>query len=156
MEARWAVWLDAAHLPWLYEPSGFEFADGSSYIPDFFLPGQRCYLEVKPSRIDANSANKAIKLAVETETNVFVSIGPPSWAHDLPEGQLIRFTPLAQTFTGYRFASCDRSGRVGITEDGRLDQLSCGSCQHAAHELGHTTGRLFTATMIARLWEFKR
>lgn len=157
LEARWAVFFDLAHLPWLYEPRGFEFQDESSYIPDFFLPGQRCYVEIKPAKLDTNSANKAIKLAVETETNVYAAIGIPSWAHDYPEGQLYRFTPLAQTFSGYRFASCDRSSRVGITENGRLDQLPCArTCQHTEQELGHTTGRLFTATTIARIWEFTR
>lgn len=37
LEARWAVWLDACGVRWLYEPQGFDL-DGKAYLPDFFLP----------------------------------------------------------------------------------------------------------------------
>lgn len=154
LEARWAVFFDAIHQPWLYEPRGFEFADESSYLPDFWLPGFRAWVEVKPARIDPTSAGKALKLAVESTSNVYATIGLPSWAHDFPDGQFYRFTPLAQTFSGYRIAHCEVSGRIGFTENGALAGLGC--CTHKEDDLGHTTGRLFTATLIARIWEFKR
>lgn len=38
-EARWAVFFDALGIRWEYEPEGFEFADGTRYLPDFWLPG---------------------------------------------------------------------------------------------------------------------
>lgn len=56
LEARWAVFFDAARIKYVYEPEGFErsFAeDGSDsikYLPDFYLPDSGIYCEVKPNR----------------------------------------------------------------------------------------------------------
>lgn len=46
LEARWAVFFDAAHMKWEYEPEGFS-VDGVPYLPDFYLPDLDCYFEVK-------------------------------------------------------------------------------------------------------------
>lgn len=35
LEARWAVFFDALHVPYEYEPEGFELASGKKYLPDF-------------------------------------------------------------------------------------------------------------------------
>jgi len=35
LEARWAVFFDALGIKWEYEPEGFEFDDGTRYLPDF-------------------------------------------------------------------------------------------------------------------------
>ena len=48
LEARWAVFFDALSIVWEYEPEGFEFEDGTRYLPDFYLPDLRTYVEVKP------------------------------------------------------------------------------------------------------------
>lgn len=37
LEARWAVFFDSLGLRWEYEPEGFEFSDGTRYLPDFFV-----------------------------------------------------------------------------------------------------------------------
>ena len=49
LEARWAVFFDAAGIEYQYEPEGFEGFDGSRYLPDFYLPDINIYAEVKPS-----------------------------------------------------------------------------------------------------------
>lgn len=38
LEARWAVFFDAAGIQYQYEPEGYLLPDGSMYLPDFFLP----------------------------------------------------------------------------------------------------------------------
>jgi len=48
LEARWAVFFDAAKIRWLYEPQGF-CVNGRAYLPDFHLPDLKCYFEVKPT-----------------------------------------------------------------------------------------------------------
>jgi hypothetical protein len=48
LEARFAVFLDALRVPWEYEPQGFRLED-VCYLPDFWLPEQRQWLEIKPS-----------------------------------------------------------------------------------------------------------
>lgn len=46
LEARWAVFFDTLGIPWEYEPEGFDL-DGLWYLPDFWLPQHRAWLEVK-------------------------------------------------------------------------------------------------------------
>lgn len=47
LEARWAVFFDAAGIKYVYEPEGFVGFDGSKYLPDFYLPVEDIYVEVK-------------------------------------------------------------------------------------------------------------
>lgn len=48
LEARWAVFFDSLEIQWIYEPDGYELSDGSKYLPDFFLPDHKLFVEVKP------------------------------------------------------------------------------------------------------------
>lgn len=48
LEARWAVFFDAAEIEWEYEPEGFTLSNGDYYLPDFFLAKLGIYVEVKP------------------------------------------------------------------------------------------------------------
>lgn len=50
LEARWAVFFDAAGIKYEYEPQGFEMDDGTRYLPDFYLPELDVYAEVKGDR----------------------------------------------------------------------------------------------------------
>lgn len=47
LEARWAVFFDALGVKYEYEPQGFEFEDGTRYLPDFWLPEHEIWVEVK-------------------------------------------------------------------------------------------------------------
>jgi hypothetical protein len=49
LEARWADLLDRAGLAWEYEPQVIRLGRGrgGGYLPDFWLPEQRAWLEVK-------------------------------------------------------------------------------------------------------------
>ena len=49
LEARWAVFFDAAGIKYEYEPEGFTDGD-LFYLPDFYLPDHNTYVEVKPHR----------------------------------------------------------------------------------------------------------
>jgi hypothetical protein len=46
LEARWAVFFDSLNIPYRYEPEGYDL-EGLWYLPDFYLPRQRYYLDVK-------------------------------------------------------------------------------------------------------------
>lgn len=37
LEAKWAVFFDALGIKYEYEPEGFEFEDGTKYLPDFLI-----------------------------------------------------------------------------------------------------------------------
>lgn len=47
LEARWAVFFDAAGIKYEYEPEGFELEDGTRYLPDFYLPEMGKFFECK-------------------------------------------------------------------------------------------------------------
>lgn len=53
LEARWAVFFDAANIRYEYEPEGFKMQSGLCYLPDFYLPEENMYVEVKPQRKDS-------------------------------------------------------------------------------------------------------
>lgn len=53
LEARWAVFFDAAGIRYEYEPEGLE-NDGIKWLPDFYLPETNTYIEVKPERDNAD------------------------------------------------------------------------------------------------------
>ena len=47
LEARWAVFFEEHGARWEFEQEGFELPLGR-YLPDFYLPGRRTFVEVKP------------------------------------------------------------------------------------------------------------
>ena len=50
LEARWAVFFDAAGIKYQYEPEGFEAKGGVMYLPDFYMLDFDVYVEVKGNR----------------------------------------------------------------------------------------------------------
>lgn len=47
LEADWAATMDSVGLEWQYEIEGFQLSDGSWYLPDFYLPSAKAWMEVK-------------------------------------------------------------------------------------------------------------
>jgi hypothetical protein len=105
LEARWAVFFDAAGIKWDYEPEGF-YLDGVRYLPDFFLLDQEIYIEIKPrgfygGRYDSDEMRKTQeklkKLATGSGCNVFLIIGSPNpdrWSDDRDDcPRVIGFAP---------------------------------------------------------------
>jgi len=74
LEARWAVFFDAMGIKYEYEPEGFEFQDGTMYLPDFYLPEADEFFEVKGS-MTGKDLHK-IKMLVN-ESGKAVAIGYP-------------------------------------------------------------------------------
>lgn len=58
LEARWAVFFDSLGIEWSYEPEGFEFKDGTRYLPDFYLPKFNVYVEIKPTELTPEEIHK--------------------------------------------------------------------------------------------------
>lgn len=62
LEARWAVFFDAAGIEYKYEAEGFDLGDGVYYLPDFYLPKRDLYVEVKaPGEWNTNDVQKIVK-----------------------------------------------------------------------------------------------
>ncbi len=61
LEAAWAEWFDSKGIEWTYEQEGYQLPSGTWYLPDFWLPGARVFVEVKG--ILDESIQKPIELA---------------------------------------------------------------------------------------------
>lgn len=73
LEAGFAELFDVARIDWEFEPEGFNLA-GLWYLPDFWLPDLRIFVEVK-GILDANAEEKATRLAeAAKENNITVLI----------------------------------------------------------------------------------
>lgn len=76
-EARWAVFLDAMGIAWEYEKEGYELPSGR-YLPDFWLPELKAWLEVKGSSPTRDERTKAGELRAATGFAVMLTTGAPS------------------------------------------------------------------------------
>jgi hypothetical protein len=51
-EVAWAMWLDKVGKLWQYEPTAFRLSSGRRYVPDFYVPEEQCWHEVKGRETD--------------------------------------------------------------------------------------------------------
>lgn len=49
LEARWAVFFDTLGVKWEYEKEGYDLGAAGRYLPDFWLPNEQVWVEIKPS-----------------------------------------------------------------------------------------------------------
>lgn len=75
LEANWANTLDQYRIAWEYEQREFKLPSGARYLPDFWLPAARTFIEVKGTH--AWRRHKPEELAGEVGTGVIVLIGWP-------------------------------------------------------------------------------
>lgn len=61
LEARWAVFFDAIGFDYEYEPEGFNLGNNCFYLPDFYLPENDSWVEIKGKDIDETTYRKLIK-----------------------------------------------------------------------------------------------
>ncbi len=128
-EARWAVFFDALGLAWEYEAEGFDL-DCGRYLPDFWLPGVRLWVEVKPTNQDKPEEwERCRQLAVTTSSRVTMVFG--------------EFCPLDVLFDkDYAVVGSNRGwSAAGRFDDGCWEFGECPACHkigaglHGDHEL---------------------
>ena len=116
-EARWAVFFDGAHIPWQYEPEGFEM-EGVRYVPDFWLPAMNSYFEVKGLAPTDAEMDKARLLVKHTGRFIMIAEGSPR------RGESIVYLTDDPDFASY--------GRLWLASDRRnhdvfwLKNANCG------------------------------
>lgn len=69
LEARWAIFFDTLGIEYQYEPEGFELGDGLRYLPDFWLPELRYWIEIKPTREVSEHENRKMERFVHEMRN---------------------------------------------------------------------------------------
>jgi hypothetical protein len=75
LEARWAVFFHTLKIDdYRYEPEGYDLG-GTWYQPDFWLPEQDCWIEVKPDTPTEVECEKARLLALHSGKEVYILAG---------------------------------------------------------------------------------
>ncbi len=141
LEARWAVFFDTLGVDWEYEKEGYDLGPAGLYLPDFWLPGQQCWVEVKGKEPTEEEDGKALALAQASGLPVYTfgaldhpkarGGSGPAWAW-LPV-QMAWFPDERRMDEGRRFSwdyghgwtSCKWCGGVGITWAGTSTRLPC-------------------------------
>lgn len=80
LEARWAVFFDAMGYKWEFEPQGYVLKDYGPYLPDFWLPQFRLWVEVKGEESQGD-LDKITALAVEHKSAGVLVVGLPALNH---------------------------------------------------------------------------
>lgn len=127
LEARWAVFFDALGAEYVYEPEGYDLAGsgwartdgpGTLYLPDFWLPNLRIYVEVKPF-----GARAPFRLTAHTD---------PSLGFPLPLVAVFGEPGVHQAYT---------YGDLGCCDLGQFGQCPlCGSLRYGFRCDGNFTG----------------
>lgn len=76
LEARWSVWLNALGIPYRYEAEAFDL-EGVLYLPDFWLPEQQAWMEIKGELPTEQEQQKCRLLAQLTGYRTLLICGEP-------------------------------------------------------------------------------
>ena len=96
LEARWAVYFDALGITWEYEKEGYDLGEAGWYLPDFWLPEFRCFVEIKGAECSDEEAAKCRALHEQSGHPVFIAegqIGDHAWQEF---GAYIIDTPVSE------------------------------------------------------------
>ena len=75
LEARWAVFFDAFGTVYQYEPEGFDLGKAGYYLPDFWLPELKFWIEIKGRKPSKSEILKAASFAWNGDKNIAVVYG---------------------------------------------------------------------------------
>ncbi|MHA6764775.1 PDDEXK family nuclease [Streptacidiphilus sp. PAMC 29251] len=158
LEARWAVFFNALGIPWEYEPQGYEVGPypthvtdngltlaNTRYLPDFWLPAQKVFFEVKGIAPDSDYNDMLHAFTGQSEKDLILAVGsipdPDTYevscegTGDFWMDEFQGTAPCIDERTGavlgcwdnYRAWCCCPSGRhYGIEFSGYGDRIPCG------------------------------
>ncbi|HZU00171.1 MAG TPA: hypothetical protein VFA10_10945 [Ktedonobacteraceae bacterium] len=154
-EARWCVFFDALGIEYRYELEGFDF-DGIRYLPDFWLPGYNCWVEIKGEAPTEDELRKAHLLALYTEKPIYLFFGDIWPLSQEKYGGAYRFSgpDRTQGHYWYECVNCHMVGLASAQENGNF------LCQCATMPLTQSTfdsksARLLEAYRKARQARFE-
>lgn len=72
LEARYAVMFDALGIKWEYEKEGYDLSEYGWYLPDFYLPERKLWIEVKGQQPTDIEESKAFQLSNGTDIPILI------------------------------------------------------------------------------------
>ena len=139
LEAQWSAFFDHMAIQWHYEDRGFMLSPfGDCYRPDFYLPEQGYWIEIKPWEPDEKAQRKTYLFnyclsheasSEKSRERAFVLHGRIPWPYPT-EGNIIGYSATAQTKDDISqrdlcWQMCPQCHQVMI---GRIGTLSCADC----------------------------
>lgn len=124
LEARWAVFFETLNVPCEYEREGYDLGDAGWYLPDFWLPEHKYWIEVKGVAPSKSEERKARALAVHTENPVFIFWGSIPLEGEVTESPFA-YLPDGSWSNDYTWCECTHCISFGIVFDGDADRLPC-------------------------------
>lgn len=150
LEARWAVAMTFMGIRFDYEPEGYILED-QNYLPDFWLPDLKCFIEIKGKKPTDRERTIAGRLAYQHKCPVYLfsgSIFVPSHAHRDYSPLATAFSPatdgLVDEDEPYRWCVCLKCGAFGITFDGRSMRLPCSLSAGPCRDPGDNSDKVCT------------
>lgn len=150
-EARWAVFFD--HMGWRvnYEPEGVTI-EGTRYLPDFYLPEFKTWVEVKGDKPTEGEIRKCRTLARATGNAVWLLSGAP-------QSYEIYTFPIERPKSRAEFRTCRRCEiPVVYWTDGSAcgweEVNACEDAQRCGDKLPVKVGRIENAIMEASAERF--
>ena len=145
LEARWAVFFDKLRVRWDYEPQGYALTllprdpdHLGAYLPDFWLPDQQSWFEVKGEEPDAHEWQRLSRfadlvIADDTAPRLFVAVGripdPTTVGSSGPYGDQLTITrifPDDASDEPYAWTTCTNCGFPDLQWSARSERNHCG------------------------------
>lgn len=134
-EARWAYVFDGLGLKHMYEPQVVDTPHGK-YLPDFYLPTQGCWIEVKGPHPTWLERDKAMALARSSGRPVYIfscSVpqigvdGAPVYECGTPAADHSwRYNSDGSERPGFMFGVKECCGRVAVVFNALTNLIQCG------------------------------
>lgn len=170
LEARWAVFFDVLDLRYEYEPEGFDFGNAGAYLPDFYLPTLKLYIEIKPSLekegdwIDKRAGELGGRLAEMTGKRVIIIAGTPGhieFLHCTYEGFPCKKCSDSENSycafdNGYLWTECPKCGQIDIQYAARAGRVQCDCIKENDKNMIWDAPRILEAYGMAHSARFPR
>lgn len=177
LEARWAVFFDTLGIEYQYEVEGFDLGNAGWYLPDFWLPTQKLWLEIKPNIYDSLDGlwvdHPVFDLyASQTDDRVYfgsvdfkVVVGEPWIDTDshyfrsgfnfgsIPDPDAYRYVICQNFDTNYFWCECIKCGAINAQFQGRANR-NC-KCFDTDDGNNACSPRLISAYNAARQAQFE-
>lgn len=132
IEARWAVFFNTLGIPFEYEKEGYVLPSGN-YLPDFWLPAQDCFVEIKgesPTNLEMEKVGDLVEATKKRAFIFFGGIEVPDFTQETAFA--FNYYDGCSFDTGYYWCECPHCNRLDIQFNGRADRIPC-KCPKTAH-----------------------
>ncbi len=128
LESKFAFFLDCLKVKWKYEPKTFNLSNGITYIPDFYLPELKTWVEIKGKIEEHNK--KISRIFVEDNNTELLLVSNEKafwvfkWSDEISTCEIDRDVLIGQCSSCNKFFFC-----------GNLGSYHCRKCK--THEGDH-------------------